>query len=300
MALQFTAFFKKEEHFFKITIEQFADQYLNPQFSNYIRRDNLFFLRSDGNILRAVAVLGSGNNRGFRVLNGKPIGNIHPRLDSREPESPTHTANKKVIAQLNKLTINFSGKEVILYLDNSYSSTEGAIICNGYLYRYDVCLHLTATDPEEYYDIFDGQVYIEVVHTAPVPDHKAISFAGEHHALFQFCLPDEFLVSDAEEGDPFTVQKLTQLYGRGIEGRMMEYWTPGYSPVWQRSKKGNMVLHGTSKKYTVKQYGTSYNILYTDDNGETARIDQYLKEMLRSERMAMSAAEVSDLNDRLR
>lgn len=213
-----------------------------------------------------------GSNQGFRrkgTNGGYGTGYLRG-----ERESLTHQGNKEAIATLNRLTIKFNGEEVILYIRNI--EMEKSVICNGRRYDVDLFFELERTEPEEYFDQWEGELWFEIFHTCRVDSKQAEDFAIENKPLFEYKVPHScnFVNNISLEGYEKRKLSLIKKYKEnGIWGFLICRVREGTLSEWKLSNNGNWTAKIGDNYFTIikSKYGDNYGIVY----GERKYIWEY-------------------------
>ena len=142
-------------------------------------KDNLFYFKNKS--VRMTAVINTEySRRGFRRRSSH-LGNSSSSYRG-SPESLTHAANKEVIANLSEIKVLISGVVVKLFVQEIIPEEE--VVCNGRSYKVDLKIILSKTEPEIYYELFNGEIWFELCHRCPVDTKQAEDFAIEGKAFF--------------------------------------------------------------------------------------------------------------------
>jgi len=202
----------------------------------------------------------AGAHKGFR-RKGRIVEN-NGFTARGENESFSHQGNKAVFSAMKEFDISFNNQRVRLYID--YAETEKMVVCNNSRYEVDVYYRLIKTNPAEYYDIWNGELFVELFHTNEVTYKQAEDFSIEKKALFEYKIPEdaEFYDEISEEGYNKWVNALIHrnkkkgVDGFLVSGRDKEHY------CWRNSKQGNLTFRADGMYFTVleNKYGPGYVI----------------------------------------
>jgi len=242
--------------------------------------------RTDNQKVQMVLVK-KGAHKGFRRKGfAAEIKDFHSR---GERESFTHQGNKDVFLVMKEFDIVFNNQRVRLYIDTA--ELEKTVWCNNSRYEIDVYYKLSGTDPAEYFERWNGELYVELFHTCEVEYIQAEDFAIEGKALFEYRIPEDSLFYDniSEAGYDIRVNFLARRNKRnGIEGFLVSgNEKEKYS--WHRSKQGNMTFKSNGEYFTVlkNKYESGYVVCVGKRNIiSTLNLKEFL-----TEQDAMKAAE---------
>lgn len=232
-------------------------------YSEFMRRRSNLFRSGDGRIPMVLVM--NGKHVGFRRKGSAHGGvNTHSRGDS---ESLTHQGNKEALASMKELEIQTGDEVIKLFID--YAETEKEVICNDRRYEIDIYFKLKNTEPTEYYEKWNGELWFEVYHTCKVDYVQAEDFAIANKTLFEFKIAQGFEFSDyiSEEGYEKRISTIKKLYtNRIIEGILVHqsHDSSIVSCTWYRSSNGNMTASIGGMYFTVRKsdYGTNFGIVY--------------------------------------
>ena len=253
--------------------------------AEFIRRRKNLFRREDGKI--PMVMVKEGARRGFR-RKGIPGGNT---LDySRgEKESLTHQGNKEVISELKEIVLKFNNEEVKVFIE--YAECEKPVICNGRRYEIDIYFKLKATEPESYFEKWNGELWFEVFHTCKVDYQQAEDFAIANKTLFEYKVSKNYSFYDkiSEEGYEKRKSVLSSIYStKGIAGMLICQSRNESIHKWRRSVNGNMTAYiGESNFTIVRSKIGDWGIAYGDGKWKW----EYNNKKFASEEEAMKVAE---------
>lgn len=204
-----------------------------------------------------------GLNQGFR-RKGNGIGNFTAKSRG-ERESLTHQGNKEVLTNMEELDISFNDENVRLYIKKVEAEKE--IICNGTTYEVDLFFELEKTEPEHYFEEWNGKLWFEIFHTCKVDSKQAEDFAIANETLFEYKIPQFFNVADNislegyEKRKKFIFQKYKEqrLYGCLICRARQESLS-----YWKISEKGNWTARIGEHCFTIikSKFGENYGLIY--------------------------------------
>ena len=201
-----------------------------------------------------------GAHKGFRRK-----GSITERnsFNSRgERESFTHQGNKDVFLAMKEFDIIFNNQKVRLYID--YAESEKMISCNNSKYEIDIYYKLNKTIPAEYYERWNGELFVELFHTCEVKYKQAEDFSIEGNALFEYKIPDNarFFDNITDSGYKTWVDTLVSRNKRnGVEGFLIS-GSKKENYKWHCSKNGNPTFKANNQYFTVlnNRFGSGYVI----------------------------------------
>ena len=254
--------------------------------AEFIRRRKNLYRRDDGKI--PMVMVKEGMYHGFR-RKGIPGGNISD-YSRGEKESLTHQGNKEVIADLKEVILKFGNEEVKIFVE--YAECEKTVNCNGRRYEIDIYLKLKNTEPECYFEKWNGELWFEIFHTCKVDYQQAEDFAIANKTLFEYKVYDYYNFYDniSEEGYEKRKSMISRMYSaKGIDGMLICQSRNMPIHKWKRSTNGNMTAYIGDSNFTIvkSKYGNNYGIGY--GNGKWKW--KYNKKKFNSEEDAMKVAE---------
>lgn len=254
--------------------------------AEFIRRRKNLFRREDGKI--PMVMVKEGARRGFR-RKGIPGGNTSD-YSRGEKESLTHQGNKEVISELKEIVLKFSNEEVKVFIE--YAECEKPVICNGRRYEIDIYFKLKSTEPESYFEKWNGELWFEVFHTCKVDYQQAEDFAIANKTLFEYKVSKNYSFYDkiSEEGYEKRKAMLSRIYSaQGIVGMLICQSRNEPIHRWRRSANGNMTAYIGESNFTIveSKFGNNYGIGYGKDKWKW----EYNKKKFDSEEDAMKVAE---------
>ena len=253
--------------------------------AEFIRRRKNLFRREDGKI--PMVMVKEGVSRGFR-RKGVPGGNTSD-YSRGEKESLTHQGNKEMISELKEIVLKFSNEEVKVFIE--YAECEKPVICNGRRYEIDIYFKLKATEPESYFEKWNGELWFEVFHTCKVDYQQAEDFAIANKTLFEYKVSKNYSFYDkiSEEGYEKRKAMLSSIYStKGIAGMLICQSRNESIHKWRRSVNGNMTAYiGESNFTIVRSKIGDWGIAYGDGKWKW----EYNKKKFASEEEAMKVAE---------
>lgn len=253
--------------------------------AEFIRRRKNLCRREDGKIPMVMVI--EGAHHGFR-RKGIPGGNTSD-YSRGEKESLTHQGNKEVISELKEIVLKFSNEEVKVFIE--YAECEKPVICNGRRYEIDIYFKLKATEPESYFEKWNGELWFEVFHTCKVDYQQAEDFAIANKTLFEYKVSKNYSFYDkiSEEGYEKRKAMLSSIYStKGIAGMLICQSRNESIHKWRRSVNGNMTAYiGESNFTIVKSKIGDWGIAYGDDKWKW----EYNNKKFASEEEAMKVAE---------
>lgn len=206
-----------------------------------------------------------------------------------EKESLTHQGNKEVISELKEIVLKFSNEEVKVFIE--YAECEKPVICNGRRYEIDIYFKLKATEPESYFEKWNGELWFEVFHTCKVDYQQAEDFAIANKTLFEYKVSKNYSFYDkiSEEGYEKRKAMLSSIYStKGIAGMLICQSRNESIHKWRRSVNGNMTAYiGESNFTIVKSKIGDWGIGYGDGKWKW----EYNNKKFASEEEAMKVAE---------
>lgn len=215
-------------------------------------KENLYYYNNKS--IKMTAVINTKNNskKGFRRYS---CGGNETNKYRGSHESLVHSVNKEVIANLNEIKIDVSGKLVKLFIKEIIP--EETVICNGRTYRTDLKIILTKTEPEFYFEIFSGEIYFEICHTCKVDSLQAEDFAIEGKTLYEYIIPSYIKIPDniATEEYEKKIDYLTKKYNKmGIKGILIceKYFLSDYG-IKRNAKTGNLVIWNENDCITISK-----------------------------------------------
>lgn len=253
--------------------------------AEFIRRRKNLCRREDGKIPMVMVI--EGAHHGFR-RKGIPGGNTSD-YSRGEKESLTHQGNKEVISELKEIVLKFSNEEVKVFIE--YAECEKPVICNGRRYEIDIYFKLKATEPESYFEKWNGELWFEVFHTCKVDYQQAEDFAIANKTLFEYKVSKNYSFYDkiSEEGYEKRKAMLSSIYStKGIAGMLICQSRNESIHKWRRSVNGNMTAYiGESNFTIVKSKIGDWGIGYGDGKWKW----EYNNKKFASEEDAMKVAE---------
>ncbi len=255
----------------------------NP--AEYIRRRSNLYRREDGKI--PMVMVKNGLHHGFRRKGN--LGGNTADYSRGEKESLTHQGNKEVIADLKKIILKFGNEDVKIFIE--YAECERPVICNGRRYEIDIYFKLKATEPEYYFEKWNGELWFEVFHTCKVDYQQAEDFAIANKTLFEYKVSKNYSFYDkiSEEGYEKRKAMLSGIYStKGIAGMLICQSRNESIHKWRRSVNGNMTAYiGESNFTIVKSKIGDWGIGYGDGKWKW----EYNNKKFASEEDAMKVAE---------
>lgn len=254
--------------------------------AEFIRRKSNLYRREDGKI--PMVMVKNGLHHGFR-RKGIPGGNTSD-YSRGEKESLTHQGNKEAIAGLKDVLLKFGDEEVKIYI--VYAECEKPVVCDGRRYEIDIYMKLKSTEPECYFERWNGELWFEIFHTCKVDYQQAEDFAIANKTLFEYKVSDYYNFFDniSEEGYEKRKNMIRSIYStKGIDGMLICQSRDASIRRWKRSANGNMTANIGDSNFTVikSKYGDNYGIGY--GNGKWKW--EYNKKKFASEEEAMKVAE---------
>lgn len=254
----------------------------NPE--EFLKIRNRLFMHKDP--MTPMVLVNHGDHQGFRRKG--LVGGEHSAHYNGDSESKTHYGNKDAIADLNKFEIYFNNTKIKLFVKDS--ETEKKVKCFGKDYIVDNYLSLERTEPEEYCDKWNGELYFEVCHRCPVDDDQAVHFAVENLTLFEYKVNDyvNFYENISESGYQKRKASITKLYVlKGIRGKMI---CQRREPLpWTRNEKGEMTTSINGRKFFVvnNPNGMYYGVRMDNEDPRW----EYCKQKITTEEDAVKLAE---------
>ena len=249
------------------------------------RKERLF---RDESMHIPMVLVRNGSHQGFR-RKGNSGGALGDKSRG-ERESLTHQGNKETLLDIRKLDIRSGNISVTVYIEEAVP--EKSIWCNGSRYEVDIYYRLSRTEPEEYYGIWNGELWVELFHTCKVDSKQAEDFAVENKALFEYKIPHNcsFFDNISEEGYERRKLSLRNRYEKqGLCGFLIT--NPRHESAWHwfKSKNGNMSCEINGYYFTVicSKYDENYGIVI----GENKSIWEYNGKKFESKEVAMKNAE---------
>lgn len=223
----------------------------DPKFIRY--KSNLY--RGENNKIQ-LEFVSTGKNFGFRRKGDKSSNKSnHYRWES---ESTTHFANKDVLSKLDELTIKIDKNDVKLYIE--YFETEKPVICNGSRYEVDLYIKLLKTEPANYYNEFNGEIWFELYHTCPVDEKQYLDFLAANLTLYEYKIPECLNVYQniTEEGLVKRKEFLTNFYKtKSIYGYLVTRSQELLKYLWYKKENNNYSFRYDGYVYTV--FSNKYN-----------------------------------------
>ena len=143
------------------------------------------------------------NNRFFR--NWPDSSGNFSHISRGEAESLTHKVHVDAIGGLKEFSIKFYDEEIKLFVR---SVDFGKIVkCNNKTYIVDLAFNLEKTEPEEYYNYFNGVIYFEVYHTCPIDSTQAEDFNVENLFLYEYKILKKYNVPNYTKSADIIIRK---------------------------------------------------------------------------------------------
>ena len=231
--------------------------------TEFLRRKAQLF-KNDKGKTRLVYV-GKGKHKGFRRYS-KGTGNY--TCSSRgDYESLTHQGNKEAIASLEKLNLILGNDTVVIYPKSI--EVEKEIRCNNRKYEVDIYIEIERTEPEEYKELWSGELWFEVFHTCRVDRRQAEDFAIEGRTLFETKIPDNYIFDEDMSLEDYLKRKkqITEKYSQfGVKGIIFSDAKKS-SVKWKISQNGNYTTYMGDRYFTIIQskFGDLYGIVYGEN-----------------------------------
>lgn len=154
--------------------------------TEFLRRKSQLYKDEQGKT--KMQIVAKGLHQGFRR---HPIGAGNHTCSSRgDHESLSHQGNKEAIASLKEIKLNIGNDTVVIYVRNI--ELEKEVKCNNRNYEIDIYIEIERTEPEEYKELWNGELWLEVFHTCKVDRQQAEDFAIEGLPLFETKIPDNY------------------------------------------------------------------------------------------------------------
>lgn len=218
--------------------------------------DNAEFIRRRKNLFRSeygkipMVMVKEGAFHGFRRKGD--LGGNTSDYSRGEKESLTHQGNKEVISELKEIVLKFSNEEVKIFIE--YAECEKPVICNGRRYEIDIYFKLKSTEPESYFEKWNGELWFEVFHTCKVDYQQAEDFAIANKTLFEYKVSKNYGFYDkiSEEGYEKRKSMLSSIYAtKGISGMLICQSRNESIHKWRRSVNGNMTAYIGGSNFTI-------------------------------------------------
>lgn len=148
------------------------------------------------------------------------------------------------------------------------SEMEKVIECNGREYEVDIFFKIRKTEPEEFFELWNGELYLEVYHTCKVDIQQARDFCIARKNLFEYKvyknLGVDFKLND-KQFEKRIIGIRNYLKKSGIKGFMIcQTWDVMGNSWVCNNKTGNWFKKIEDTCYTIikSQYNEAYGILY--------------------------------------
>lgn len=130
-------------------------------------------------------------------------------------------------------------------------------------------IRLDRTEPEGYYNNWNGELWFELYHTCKVDSKQAEDFAIENKALFEYKIPQFYNIFDniSEEGYEKRKLFIAQKYKeQELQGFLICQTRNETSLFWRKSKNGNWTSWINGYNFTIvkKKDEDKFGIVYGD------------------------------------
>lgn len=227
------------------------------------------FLRRKSNLYKdergktKMQIVTKGLHQGFRRY---PIGAGNPTCLCRgDNESVSHQGNKEAIASLKEIKLNIGCERVIIYVRNI--ELEKEVTCNNRNYEIDIYIEIERTEPKEYKEMWNGELWVEVFHTCKVDRQQAEDFAIEGLPLFETKIPNNYTFYEniSLEGYKKRKEQIIKKYKQfGVAGMLFLFNNKFNSAKWRLSENGNYTAYIGNRNFTIirSKYDEGYGIIY--------------------------------------
>lgn len=229
--------------------------------TEFLRRKSKLYKNNHGKTQMQIVVKGS--HQGFRRY---PMGTgNHSCLSRGDYESMSHQGNKEAIASLDKIKLNIGNDVVEVYVSDI--ELEKEVKCNNREYEIDIYIKIDRTEPEEYKNLWNGELWLEVFHTCKVDRKQAEDFAIERLPLFETKIPDTYTFYEniTLEGYKKRKKQIIEKYKQfGVNGIFFSFNKKFFSVKWRLSENGNYTAHIGDRNFTIikSKYDDGYGIMY--------------------------------------
>lgn len=158
-------------------------------------------------------------------------------------ESLTHETFKDIFASLKVLNLVFGNKKIKLIVDEF--DIEYPIIVNERMYKADLLLKFSSSNPYHYFTKWKGKIVIEIKVSHAVNDIKRKDFENEGIAIFEYTVSEKFMLENSFElGEDEFNQKIEwitrklneEIYGKFIsDPNSIEY--NHWKKLWLEKQK---------------------------------------------------------------
>jgi len=181
-------FYYDNEHreFKSITYSKYVDNIYSKYYLHLEQEKLLYYDESFRIPMEAVVNTDNENRKGFRRKGNREYSGYKRRGSG---EGLKHSLYKRAFSKLEKMVIKVNEVDVTLFIDESLP--EEPVMCNGRGYIVDLRVVLSKTEPEEYFDMFGGEIWFEIYHTCKVDAKQAVDFGIEGKTLYEFKIPDD-------------------------------------------------------------------------------------------------------------
>lgn len=229
--------------------------------TEFLRRKSNLYKDDHGKTKMQIVVKGS--HQGFRRF---PMGTGNHLCSSRgDYESVSHQGNKEAIASLNEIKLNIGNETVLVYVGNI--EIEKEVKCNNRKYEIDIYIKIDRTEPEEYKDLWNGELWLEVFHTCKVDRKQAEDFAIEGLPLFETKIPDTYTFYEniTLEGYKKRKDQIIEKYKQiGVTGIFFLFNNKFSSVKWRLSENGNYTAYIGGRNFTINKskFDDGFGIMY--------------------------------------
>ena len=229
--------------------------------TEFLRRKSNLYKDDHGKTKMQIVVKGS--HQGFRRF---PMGTGNHLCSSRgDYESVSHQGNKEAIASLNEIKLNIGNETVLVYVGNI--EIEKEVKCNNRKYEIDIYIKIDRTEPEEYKDLWNGELWLEVFHTCKVDRKQAEDFAIEGLPLIKTKIPDTYTFYEniTLEGYKKRKDQIIEKYKQiGVTGIFFLFNNKFSSVKWRLSENGNYTAYIGGRNFTIikSKFDDGFGIMY--------------------------------------
>ena len=229
--------------------------------TEFLRRKSNLYKDDHGKTKMQIVVKGS--HQGVRRF---PMGTGNHLCSSRgDYESVSHQGNKEAIASLNEIKLNIGNETVLVYVGNI--EIEKEVKCNNRKYEIDIYIKIDRTEPEEYKDLWNGELWLEVFHTCKVDRKQAEDFAIEGLPLFETKIPDTYTFYEniTLEGYKKRKDQIVEKYKQiGVTGIFFLFNNKFSSVKWRLSENGNYTAYIGGRNFTIikSKFDDGFGIMY--------------------------------------
>lgn len=144
---------------------------------------------------------------------------------------------------------------------------EYSVKCNNREYEIDIYIKIDRTEPEEYKNFWNGELWLEVFHTCKVDRKQAEDFAIERLPLFETKIPDTYTFYEniTLEGYKKRKKQIIEKYKQfGVNGIFFSFNKKFFSVKWRLSENGNYTAYIGDRNFTIikSKYDDGYGIVY--------------------------------------